>query len=145
MTKYSTPVNRAKTTKPPPRLRARTAPLLSPGAGFFFFSHEPNHIRSWANELDVARLADGGEVCIFGKQSITGVDRIDIRDLGGADHRRNVEIALRQLRRTNANGFVGKTDVQRIPVSLAIDCDRADAEFLACANDTQGYLAAIRY
>ncbi len=73
------------------------------------------------------------------------MDSIHVRDLGGADYRGNVEIALRQLWRSNTNRFIGKAHVERIPVGLAVDRDRADAEFLACANYAQGNLAAIRY
>jgi len=70
---------------------------------------------------------------------------VDVRNLGRADHGRNVEITQRQLRRPNANRLIGKTHVQRIPVRLTVDCDRADTEFLACANDAQRNLAAICY
>src|SRR5208282_2870983 len=73
------------------------------------------------------------------------MDGIDVGDLGRADHGGNVEIAQRQLRRANANRFIGKTHVERIAIRLAVDRHRADAEFLACANDAQGNLAAIRY
>ena len=71
------------------------------------------------------------------------MDGVDVRDFGRADHRGNVEIALRQLWRANANGFVCKAHVERIPVRLAVDRDRADAKLLACANDAQRNLAAI--
>jgi hypothetical protein len=73
------------------------------------------------------------------------MNRIYIRDLGGADYRWNIQVALRQLRRTNTNRLVGETHVQRISVCLAIDGDRADTQFFARANDTQCNLAAIRY
>src|SRR5271157_4796617 len=35
--------------------------------------------------------------------------------------------------------------MERIPVRLTVDRHRADAELLACANDAQRNLAAIRY
>src|SRR5208282_4006734 len=114
-------------------------------ARFFFFSHQPDHIRSRPNELDVARLANFREAGIFRQQAITGMDRVHIRDFRRADHRRNVEIALRQLRRPYADRFVRKAHVQRVPVRLAINRHRADAQLLACADHTQSNFAAIRY
>ena len=119
--------------------------LFHGGARFFFFAHQPDDIGSRPDELDVTGLADFREVGVFRKQAVTGMDGVDVRDFGGADHRGNIEITLRQLRRSNANRFVGKAHMERIPVRLAVDRDRADAEFLACANDAQGNLAAIRY
>jgi hypothetical protein len=48
------------------------------------------------------------------------------------------------LRRADADGLVGKTHVQRIAVGFTVDRDRADAEFLARADDAQRNLATIR-
>jgi hypothetical protein len=70
---------------------------------------------------------------------------VNVCDFGRADHRRNIEIALRQLRWAYANRFVGKANVQRISVGLAVDRDLADAEFFARANNAQRNLAAIRH
>ena len=73
------------------------------------------------------------------------MDRVNVRNLGGADHGGNIEVTLRKLRRADTNCFVGKTDVQRVAVCLAIDCDRLDAEFLARTDDAQGNLTSIGY
>ena len=72
------------------------------------------------------------------------MDGINVRNFGGADDGRNIEIAFVQARRANANGFVGKAHVQRVAVGFAVDGDRLDAEFLAGANDAQGNLPAVR-
>ena len=118
--------------------------LLHGGAGFFLFAHEADDVGSGADEFDVAGFADFGEVGVFRKQSIAGMDGVDVGNLGGADDHGNVEITLRQLRRANANGLVGKAHVERIAVGLAVDGHRADTEFAACANDAQRDLTAIR-
>ncbi len=117
--------------------------LLHGGAGFFLFAHQPYDVGRGADELDVAGLADGGEVGVLREQAVAGMDGVHIRDFGGADDGRNIEITQRQLRRSNANRLVGETHVQRIAVGLAVDGDRADAEFLARANDAQSDLSAI--
>ncbi len=98
-----------------------------------------------SDELDVTGFADFGEVGVFGKQAVAGVNGVHVGDFGGANHGGYVEITLRQLRRADADGFVGKAHVERIPVGLAVDRDRANAELLARADDAQGNLAAIRY
>ena len=128
------------------RARKDRHPVLLHGStSFFFFAHQPDDIGSGPDELDVAGLADFREVGVFREQAVTGMDGVHVRDLGGADYGGNVEITQRQLRRANANRLVGKAHVQRIPVRLTVDRDRADAELLACANDAQRNLSAIRY
>ena len=91
-----------------------------------------------------AGLADLGEVGVFAQQSVAGMNRVHVGDLRRADHRGNVQIAFLQTGRPNADGFVGKANMQRVAVGLAIDGDRLDAEFLAGANDPQGNLPAVR-
>ena len=119
--------------------------LLHGGARLLFFAHQPDDIRTRSDELDVAALADFGEVGILRQQAVAGMDRVDVGDFGGADDGGNVQITLRKLRRADADGFIGKTHVQRVAVRFAVNGDRANAEFLARADDAQGNLAAIGY
>ena len=72
------------------------------------------------------------------------MDRVDVGDFGGADHRGNVEVAFVQARRADADGLIGKADVQRVAIGLAVDGDGLDAELLAGADDAQGNFPAIR-
>ena len=72
------------------------------------------------------------------------MDGIDVRNLGGADNRRYVQVAIAQAGRPNADRFIGKTHVQRVAICLAIDSNGLDAQLFARANDAQGNLAAIR-
>ena len=58
------------------------------------------------------------------KQSVSGMDRVHVGDFRRADHSWNVQIALRELRRTNANRLIGEAYMQRIAVGLAVNCDR---------------------
>src|SRR5215470_643906 len=71
------------------------------------------------------------------------MDRIDVEDLGSADDGGNVEIALRGRRWSNARGFVGETNVERIAIDVAVHGDRLDAHLLAGPDDATGNLAAI--
>ena len=71
--------------------------------------------------------------------------RIHVRDLRGTDYGRNIQIAERQLRRPDADRFVGKAHRQRITVGLTVNHHRADVQFLARADDAQCNLAAVGY
>ena len=46
------------------------------------------------------------------EKAVARVDRIDVGDLRRADDRRNIQIAARALRRTDADRLVGEADVQ---------------------------------
>ena len=80
-------------------------------------------------------LAHLGEIGVFGEEAIAGMDRVHIGDFRGADHLRNVQVALAAARRTDANGLVGEADVKRVAVRLRINGDGPNAEFLAGAQD----------
>ena len=71
------------------------------------------------------------------------MDGVDVCNLGGGDDGGDVEVALGGARRADADGLVGKLDVQAVPVRLAVDGDGADAHLLARADDTQGDLTTV--
>jgi hypothetical protein len=81
--------------------------LLHGGAGFFLLAHQARDLR-WADELDAAGLRDFGKVGVLAQQAVARMNGVDIGDFSGADDGGNVEIALVQARRANADGFVGK-------------------------------------
>src|ERR1041384_1357749 len=71
------------------------------------------------------------------------MNRVDVEDLSRADDRGNVQVTLRGRRWSNAGGFVGETDVQRIAIDVAVNGDSLDAHLLARPNNATGDLAAI--
>ena len=71
------------------------------------------------------------------------MNRVHISNLCRRNHRRHIQIAVAQPRRPNANRLVGKADVQRIAIRLAVDSDRANPEFLARVQNAQRDLAPI--
>src|SRR5271157_1469586 len=123
----------------------RHARLLHRAASLFLFAHQPRYLRLRANELDAAGLTHLGEVGVFRQQPISGMHCLDVGDLRRTDYRWNIQVTLSQLRRPDADGLVGKTHMQRVAVGLAVDGDRANAQFLARADHAQGNLAAIGY
>ena len=72
------------------------------------------------------------------------MDRVGAGDLGGADDRRHVQVAVEAPRRADADVLVGEAHVQRVLVGLRVDRDRLDAELAARADDAQRDLAAVR-
>ena len=112
-------------------------------AGLIFFAHHAQQIRRRADEGDVRGLAHFGEVGVLGKESVAGMDRVDVGDFRGADHLRDVQVAFARARRPDAHGFIRKAHVQRVAVGFGIDRDRGDAQFLARIDHAQGDFTAI--
>jgi len=71
------------------------------------------------------------------------MDRFHVGDFRRADYCWNIEVALGQLWRTNANGFIGETDVEGVTIRLAINGYGSDPQFLASADHSQCNLAAV--
>ena len=95
------------------------------------------------DELDVAGLADLGEVGALRQEPVAGMDRVGAGDLGGADDRRHVQVAVGAARRADADVLVGEADVQRVLVGLGVDGDGLDAQLAAGADHAQRDLAAV--
>lgn len=62
--------------------------------GFDLVSELGHRFWGWTDELDLAVAADLGEVGAFREESISGVDRVDIRDLCGGDDAGDVEVGV---------------------------------------------------
>jgi hypothetical protein len=87
--------------------------------------------------------ADLREVRVLGQEAVAGVNRIDVRDLGGTDNSWNVEVALVAVRRPDADGFVGKTHIGGVPVGLGVDRHGLYAELTTRPDDPEGYFPSI--
>ena len=98
-----------------------------------------------ADEFYIAVFADLGEGRRLGKKSVTGMDRVDVRDFGRADDRRNIEIALSGRWRPDADRLVGVPDMQCFAVGFGMHGDGLDAHLLARPDDPARDLAAISY
>ena len=68
------------------------AVLFHGGAGFLFFTHQPDDIGRGADELDVAALAHFGEVRVFRQQAISRMDRVHVGDFRSADDCGNIQV-----------------------------------------------------
>ncbi len=117
--------------------------LLHCLAGFFFFAHQARDFGRRADELDVGGAADFGEVGVLAEQSVAGMDGVDVGDFSGGDDGGHVEIAVGRARRADADGFVGKADVERVAIGFAVNGDGTNAEFAAGVEHAQSNFAAI--
>ncbi len=68
---------------------------------------------------------------------------VDICNFCGRDDGGNVEIAVGRTRRTDADGLVGKANMQGVAVSFTVDGDGANAEFPAGVEHAQRNFTAI--
>ena len=96
-----------------------------------------------ADELDVAGAADLGEVGVLRQESVTGVDGVDVGDLGGGDDAGDVEIAVGRPGGADADRLVRQADVGGIAVGGGIDGDGLDPELVGSTKDPQRYLPAV--
>src|SRR5436190_10211729 len=87
-------------------------------AGLDLVAHHRNDVSTRTDKFDIAVFADLGERCRFGQKAIARMDRVDVRYLGRADDRRNVEIAFSGRSTADAECLVGIADVQRLAVGF---------------------------
>ena len=80
---------------------------------------------------------------VFRKESVAGMNRINIGDLCGADDPIDLEVTLRAWRGSDADGFIGELNMEAFHVRLGIDSDGLDAELLASSDDSEGDFASI--
>ena len=83
------------------------------------------------------------EMGVFGKETVTRMDRVDVGDFGRADNAVDFKIALVGARGPNTDGSVGELDVPRVAVRFAERDYRLDAEFAARANNAKRDFPAV--
>ena len=75
--------------------RDRHAGFARAGARGIFVAHRVHRARRRPDELDIAALADFGEVRVLGEKSVAGMNRIDVADFGRAHDAIDFQIAFR--------------------------------------------------
>jgi hypothetical protein len=71
------------------------------------------------------------------------MNRVNIRDLGRADYRRNIQIALADWCGSDTDRFVRISHVQGLAVGFRMDGNGLDAHLLARPDYPAGDLAAV--
>src|SRR5689334_14314315 len=85
-------------------------------ASVLLLAHQAQNIGRRSNKSNVRSLANLCEVRILGKKSVARMYGVYIRDFGGTDHVRNIQVALGAACRADTYSFIGKTHVQRIAI-----------------------------
>ena len=77
-------------------------------------AHDLDMLGLGADPLDIMRLDDFGEMRIFGKEAIAGMDRVSAADFGGRDDRRDRQIAVGGRRGPDTDGLIGEPHMHRV-------------------------------
>jgi hypothetical protein len=70
---------------------------------------------------------------------------IDVKDLCRADDRGDIQITLRGGCWSNTSGLIGKTNVQRISIDVAMNSDSLNSHFFTRPDNATSDFAAIGY
>src|SRR5579862_9562256 len=106
-------------------------------------AHRTSHGRLRADKLDLGCFTDLGEIGVLAQKAVAGMNRIDIRNFSGTDHRRYIQVAARAFCRPNTNGLIGEAYMQAVAVSFRIYRHGLYAQILAGTNNAYGDFAAI--
>jgi hypothetical protein len=124
-------------------LEQRDAVRLRDLAGGVFEPEAADLLRRGPDPGDAARLAGLGEVGVFGKETVAGMESVDPGEGGDFEKALRVEVGLRNRRGTEEKGLVRHPHMRRVAVGFGIHRDRADPEALEGAEDAAGDLAAV--
>ncbi len=105
--------------------------------------HFPEGFRRRADEGDMTVLEDLREIGVLREETVAGMDRVGLGDLGGRNDGRDVQVRGGRRIGADADVFVGETHVKSIAVGLAVDGNSPDAELPAGRDDAQGDLPAV--
>src|SRR5471032_512989 len=122
--------------------RHRHAGLDHAVARFGLVAHAANHFGRRTDEFDPAFGADVCQLGVFRQETVAGVQRITAGFHGQVHQLARVQVAGQRLG-TNAVGFVGTFDVQRVAVGVRVNSDRANAHLGAGTHDSYGNLTTV--
>ena len=123
----------------------RNAETFCGALGFDLVAHDADMRGGRADEGNVVRFEDFGELGVLRQETVTWMDRIGAGDFAGSNDLMDIQIAIARRRRSNTDAFVGKPHMHGVSVGSRVDGYGLDAELLACTQDAQGNLAAIGY
>ncbi len=122
----------------------RHAGLLGDVPGRHLVAELFENFRARSDEDDAGLGTRPREVRVLREEAVAGVDRIDLMLLRQRDDAVDVEIgADRFAGLADAVRLIGLEAVQRKPVLMREDGDRADAQFVRRAEDANSDLAAV--
>ena len=117
--------------------------VLRRSLGGDLVAHHADVVRARADEGQAVGLDDLRKARVLRQKAVARMHGLGAGDLAGGHDGRDVEIALRRLRRADAHALVGEADVHGACVSFGVDRDRGDAHLLAGPMDPQRDLTAV--
>ena len=102
-----------------------------------------HHVGPRTDENDLRVGGSLREFGTLGEKSVARMNRVGAGLFCGRDYRRDIEIALRGLGRSDRNRLVSRADVRAVRVRRRIDGDSFEAEQARAADDPKRNLAAI--
>ncbi len=111
--------------------------------GRHLVAHHADGLRPRSDENETALLDAFGKIGVLGKKAVAGMNGDRVGDLGGAHHRRNIEVAFRRRRWTDAHRLVGEAHVLEIAIGGRVHGDGLDAELATGAQNTQSDFTAV--
>src|SRR5580704_10156054 len=102
-----------------------------------------HNIRPRSDKNDLSVGGSLRELGTLGKKSVARMNRVGAGLFCGSDYRRDVEIALRSLSRSDRDRLVSQDDVRAFRVCRRIDGDSLEAKHPRPADDPKRNLAAI--
>ena len=121
----------------------RNAEALGGALGLDLVAHDADMVAGRADEGDVVRGQDVGELGVLRQEAVARMHRVGAGDLAGGDDLVDVEIAVARRRRADADALVGEPHMHGVGVGGRMHGDGLDAELLAGAQDPERDLAAI--
>src|SRR6185295_16820146 len=110
----------------------------------YLVTHQPNGVWARTDKDKPAFFHAFREISVLRQEAVARVNCFGIRNLGGTDDGRNIEIAIRRGRWTDTDRFVGQPHIFGLCIGHGMHGNRLDPEFPAGALHTEGNFTSIR-
>ena len=128
-----------------PRDGGHTA-FVCNGLGGQLVAHLLEDLGRRADERDARLFTGAGKRRVLGQKAVAGMDRVHAAAFGKVDDPRDVQIRCqRAFVLADQVGLVRAGAVQAVGIFLRIDGHRAQAQIIACAENAQRDLTAVRH
>ena len=111
--------------------------------GRHLVAHRPDGARFRADETQPCRFDLFGELGVFRKEAVAGMNGLRAADMRRKQDRGTVQIALPRRGGTDAQRLVGQPHVARVRIRFRIDRDRLEPQLTASPLDSKRNLAAV--
>ncbi len=106
-------------------------------------AHQVDGFHGRADKHDAGRFTGAGEVGVLGEEAVAGVDGIGAGFLRCRDDVVDHQVGLVDLRRADADCFIGHMDMAGAGIGLGVHRHGAVAEFLGGTHDAAGNFTAV--